>query len=505
MQNSYKTQKLVAMIDSFEYIITKSEHEALILERNMIEKHSPEFNILLTDDKRYPYIKISLTDILEISMVYRVKSERAKASYYGPFPTGFGARSMLNLVSRLTLYDKGLPIKNMSKEMASKKYEYAKSLLGGSSNALVRELKNKMREASESLQYEIAQDLKESVQALEFFQSKQSVELQDTRNIDIIAFVVKNGFLSITLLFYRQGILLSKKELVIEITSSIEESSRQFISQYYQFNIVPDLIISNLDLETEIDNLVPQKGQFKRTLGIALQNANDNIDLKLQEFVRKEELTLGAVKELSNILKMENINHILMIDNSNTNNTDPVSVIVSYRNGIKQPKEYRKYLVETWGRNADVEYMRQGVEKYFSNEKNVKPDLFVVDGGKAQINEIKKILKDVPIIGLVKNQKHLTEKMIDLEGKEILLSGNLLNFLKGMQIEVDRFAKSYHSKKRTTLEGRLINVKGVGPKVEEKLLLHFKNYAAIYNASIEDLTKVVTEDIAKAIKDEFEE
>lgn len=503
MQNSYKTQKLVSLIESFEYIITKNEKEALILERNLIEENSPEFNILLTDDKRYPYIKISLGETFEIAMVYRVKSERSKASYYGPFPTGFGAKSMLDLISRLTLYDKGLPIKNVSKEELAKKYEYAKSLLGGSVNSLIKELKTKMLQASENLQFEIAQDLKESIQALEFYQSKQSVELQDTRNIDIVAFVEKNGFLSVSMFFYRQGILLSKKETVIEITSSVEESSRQFLSQYYALNIVPDLLISNIEVETEIENLVPQKGQFKRTLDIALQNANDNIDLKLQQFIRKEELTLGAVKELSNILGMENINHILMIDNSNTNNTDPVSVIVSYRNGIKQPKEYRKYSVSASGRNADVEYMRQGVEKYFANEANVHPDLFIVDGGKAQINEVKKLLKSIPVIGLVKNEKHTTEKLINIQGEEISLSGNLLNFLKGMQIEVDRYAKAFHSRKKTTLEGKLINVKGVGPKVEEKLLAHFGSYAAIYNASIEQLSELVSEQVAKAIKEEL--
>ena len=303
------------------------------------------------------------------------------------------------------------------------------------------------------------------------------------------------------MLFYRRGILLSKNEKIIEITSSRDESIRQFISQYYHINQKPDLLISNINIETNIEVVVPKQGINKKILEISNKNANDNLEMKLQEFIRKEELTIGAMTKLEKLLGIENIHHINMIDNSTTNNSMPVSAIVSYRNGIKQKHEYRKYNLKQTNRKADVEYMKQGITRHFIEENN-KPDLLIVDGGIAQVNEVKKIVPDLNIIGLVKNEKHLTEALINSEGKRIEVEDqNLFNFLKGIQIEVDRFAKYVYSRKRkTTLEGVLATVDGIGPSIEKKLLKEFKTYSAIYNASIDELEKVVSNKIATSIK-----
>jgi len=295
--------------------------------------------------------------------------------------------------------------------------------------------------------------------------------------------------------------LLSKNDKIVEIIESKEESLRQFASQYYSHNYIPNEIYSNILFESELKVHKPQKGNPKKINDIAISNAKDNIDLKLKEFVRKEELSIGAIHKLKNLLGLENLQHILMIDNSNTNNTNPVSAIVSYRNGVKQHSEYRKYNVEVNSRAADVDYMKQGVEKYFKN--NQFPDLLIVDGGKAQVNEVKSLYPDLNIIGLVKDEKHSTRALIDLEGNEREIEDTILfNFLKGIQVEVDKYAKSAHIKRRlTTLEGILSSVEGVGPATEKKLLKEFKTYAAIYNSDIKQLSKVVSEDIAKRIKE----
>lgn len=502
MLNSYKTAKLVDKISSFEYIITSSDKEALILERNLIEKHVPEFNIKLMDDKRYPYIKVKNSVPLEVSLVYRIRQDRDKAIFYGPFPTGYGAKRMANLVQRLTTYKDGLPNKSTDPIFWQEQFSYAKKLLSSKSKSLIKELEERMLQAAENMQFEIANDIKQTIEALRFYQDKQTVEFLSDDNVDVLGFVEQNGFLSVTMLFYRQGTLLSKNERIVEITEDKKETIRQFVSQYYGFNIKPDYIISNEEIETEIEVIIPQKGDKKKILEIALENANDNVSLKLQTYVRKEELTLGAMSSLAKLLGLKNLNHFLMIDNSNTNNTQPVSAIVSYRNGIKQKQEYRKYNLEINSRKADVDYMKQGVIRYFENHENVIPDLFIVDGGKAQINEVKKVApKDLKIIGLVKNDKHITEAIIDLNGNRIQIEDqNLMNFLKGVQVEVDRFAKASHIKRRqTTLEGLLASVEGIGPSTEKKLLAHFETYSAIYNASLEELKQVVSEKIAKNI------
>ena len=504
MLNSYKTAKMVAEIDSFDYVITNTDKEALILERNLIEKYSPVFNIKLTDNKRYPYIKVRLTDSLEISLVYRIKNDRDKALFYGPFPTGYNAKKMVNLLNRMTTYKNGLPYKKSDKKYWEEKYLFVKELLTSNSKSLIKNLESQMISAAEKMQFEVAQDLKETIESFNHYKVGQTVEFNSLINTDVIAFVQKDNYLSIAMLFYRQGTLLSKNDFVIEITSSIDESTRQFISQYYSNNFRPDQIISNINVETDIKLIKPQKGDKKKILNNALLNAEDNINLKLQSFIRKEELTIGAMRKLQAILKLENLSHILMIDNSNTNNTDPVSAIVSYRNGIKQKNEYKKYNLINKTRNADVEYMKQGVTRYFSDSDNPVPELFIVDGGIAQINEIKNIIpKSVTLIGLVKNDKHSTSHILTSGNKRIDIDDQtLLNFLIGMQIEVDRFAKMHHSsRRRKTFEGILLTIDGIGKKTELKILEHFKSYAAIYNASIEELEEVVSPALAKKIKE----
>lgn len=507
MLNSYKTAKMVEQIHSFDYVIVQSDKEALILEKNLIEKHVPEFNIKLTDDKRYPYIKVKLTDKLDISLAYRVRTDRDKAIYFGPFPTGYGAKKMANFISRETTFKNGLPFSTNDKEYWREQYNEAKQMLSPKSKGIIPILKKEMEEAAENMQFEVAQDIKETISALSSFSDKQSVEFVSNKDTDVIAFVEKDGYLSVAMLFYRKGMLLSKNNFILEIASDKEETMSQFVSQYYAHNFTPNEIISNKSFTTSIELTIPQKGTKKKILKIAMSNAKDNIDLRLQEFIRKEELTLGAIKKLSKILGMKNLNHILMIDNSNTNNSLPVSAIVSYRNGIKQKHEYKKYNLIHNERQADVDYMKQGTERYFKNTDNNIPDLFIVDGGIQQINEVKNLIPNgVTLIGLVKDEKHTTREIITSNNKAIKIEDqSLMNFLKNIQVEVDRFAKTHHTKRRkTTLEGLLMTVPGIGKSTEKKLLDHFKSYSAIYNATLKDLEEVVNVKLAKEIKKTLE-
>ena len=507
MLNSYKTAQLVQNIDDYNYIITKSEKEALILERNLIQKHLPSYNILLTDDKRYPYIKIKLSSKLEISLVYRVASRLEKATYFGPFPTGYGARKLTNLIQRLATYENGLPIQNQNHAFWLKKYHYAKKLLSTQNRFLIKELEKKMKAFASSMQYELAANLKSNIEALKHNQSKQLVEISKNANIDVIGFVESHNYLFISMLFYRNGILLSRRQKVLEIIASKHDLIRQFVSQYYQINIKPDFIISNQIIETDLQVLVPKSGQNKQILNLALDNARDNKMHRIKQYKSKVQKTIGAIRSLQKLLKIQNIKRLIMIDNSNTSHFEPVSGIVSYVNGIKQPSEYRKYKLKLNARLADVEYIKQGLTKYF-NHSPPPIDVLIVDGGKQQISEAQKVVPlGIKVLGLVKDNRHRTRALLNEDGNVIKVQNHdLWLLLNNIQEEADRYARSYHVKRRrSSLEGFLVSIKGIGAQTEKKLLNHFKNYAAIYNASLNDLEIVVSKKIAIKIKESLNE
>ena len=507
MYNSYKTFKLVQEIVDYKYIITSNEKEALILERNLIQDNIPPYNILLTDDKRYPYIRVKLNKELSVDLVYRINQKDKKSIYFGPFPIGYGAKKLTSLIQRLVTYEKGLLIKDKSKEYWESKFHYAKKLLSSKNSFLIKELNRKMEEAANNFQYEVAQEIKENIEIIKYNQDKQFVEIDNKENIDVIAFIESENFLFISMLFYRMGILLSKKQKVLAIISDKQDLIRQFIWQYYKLNIKPDLLISNEFIETNLKILIPNKGKKKRILEIAIKNAKDNMQNRLSKFKLKEKRTLGATKKLQQLLKLKNLVRIIMIDNSSTNNTNPVSGIVSYVNGVKNKSEYRKFKITNYDKLGDVQYMRYSLEKYFSKNRP-KIDLLIVDGGKAQINVAKKVIPPlIKIVGLVKDEKHKTKKLLDENGQFIKVNdNNLWLFLTEMQIEVDRFVKAYHiNRRKSSLEGILVSIKGIGRKTEEKLLDYFKSYANIYNASLLKLEKVVSPNIAKKIKELFHE
>ncbi len=504
MKNSYKTSMLVQSIASFDYVITKTDHEALVLERNLIDKHHPKFNIKLMDDKHYPYLCVNLTTKLEISLIYRLKTKsNPRTIYYGPFPNGYGARRIVNLLNRFYTYNQGLPISQANFALWQERFKEIKMILSAKRHSLMRTLEKKMYVAAKEQQFEIAHDIKETINAFKAFELKQTITLDNYNNIDVIGFVTKNNYLSITLLFYRQGSLLSKIDKIIEITTTKEDAIRQFVGRYYQTNLKPNLIITNEVIETDqLKVIIPEKGRNKKILYLALSNAADNINLKLETFIRKAELTKNALDALKFLLGVAQLNKIIIIDNSHTNNTLPVSVLLTYRNGIKVNSESRKYNLLTTNRQADVDYLNQALTKHFINQNHLKPDLLIVDGGKAQVNEAKKLLPTFRIIGLVKNKHHKTEALINEQGQKVAITNqSLFIFLSNLQVEVDKYAKMIHHKKRqSTLEGVLRTIPGIGPVLEQKLIKYFGNYANIYNASFEKLITIVSPKIALAIK-----
>ncbi|MGL6125124.1 MAG: excinuclease ABC subunit UvrC [Metamycoplasmataceae bacterium] len=508
--NSFKTKKMVQKISNYETIICNNENEALLLERNLIHKYKPFYNILLMDDKRYPYINIMLDNKgLSITIKFIVNNENKNNLFYGPYPNNGSSRAILNFLKSECLYHKGLPVKGSSNEFWAEKFLLAKKILSKNNVDLLSELEQKMNFASENENFERANEYKNIIKFLELQKQVQVVEFKDNKNLDVFAGVINDNFLVFCIQFYRNGYLINSDVKTIEINIEISETIRQFINQFYKNKQLPRKIITNLEIDSnslffDCEVVNPKKGKFLSILNSAIINAKANTNLKILEYQNRKRIISEGVQFLQNITKIKQLNHIIMIDNSNLKNTNPVSVIISYRNGIPQKSEYRKFNIVSNSRKADVEYIKQGLERYF-RDKILIPQILIVDGGIQQLNEAKVILKNLnintAIIGLVKNEQHKTSFIILENGTKEKIPNYAFHFLSGMQEEVDRFAKSFYRNKssKNSLEGNLINIEGVGPKTELRILNHFKTYNNVYNANLEELEKVVNTNIAKKI------
>ena len=508
--NSFKTTKMVAKIHQYETIICNNENEALILERNLIQKYKPFYNVCLLDDRKYPYINLLLNKKgLSISLKYTVKQESKYNLFYGPYLNNGNSKIILNFLKSECFYNHGLPIQKETPEFWENKFLFAKQTLSKNNNEFLIELTKKMYQFSDNEQFERANEVKGVIKFLSMNKDVQIVELKNNTNLDVISGTTHNNFMVFCIQFYRNGSLVSNNIHTVEINISISDTIRQFLNQFYQNKQLPKKIITNLNLvsddiffETELTN--PKQGKYFAILNLAMKNAKENIDFKILEYKHKQEMVINGLSFLKNITNQENLNHIIMIDNSNTRNTNPVSVVVSYRNGLPQKNEYRKFNIISSNRRGDVEYMHQGLTQYF-NKDNPTPDLLIVDGGIQQLNEarftINKLNIDIPIIGLVKNNNHKTNLVLLENRQEKNIDDNAYAFLSGMQEEVDRFAKTMHRNKnsKSSLEGLLMNVPGIGAKTELKILNHFKTYNNIYNASLEELQEVVSLSVAQEI------
>ncbi|QSF13965.1 excinuclease ABC subunit UvrC [Mycoplasma sp. Mirounga ES2805-ORL] len=518
--NSYMTSTLVKNIDSYEIFIVRNNKEALLLEKQYIDKYNPPYNLLLLDDRRYPYIKIELQKKLNISLSRNLnKKENKHLFYFGPFPNGYGANVILKLLQREAFYEKGLVIKNNDYQFWLDKFNNIKSILKFNNVHYINELKNKMEQASELEQYEIALDLRNSINYLEKLREDQIIELKTFKNIDVIDFKYDDKTIYVTILFYRYGLLINKDNQQFSINGNLESTLENFIVKYYNSKLLPEqILVSNdfinleLNLPDEFKIINPKIGPLKRALEVARLNLDYFYENKMSSKNNDIEKIHALLTTLKKYVPNNSLESILIFDNSNINNTNPVGVAVAYINGVKNKDLYRKFnLSINVSRLADVEYMKQTFTRYFTNEKLKKDfDLIIVDGGKAQIKEAKKVLNNlnfnIPIIGLVKDGNHKTRAIVDLslEEREIK-EKELFNFLSEIQIEVDRFAKSHlrNRQKIISLEGKLQSIKGLGPALENKLLNKFKTYSNIYNASEEELSEIVPKAVAKEIKKRF--
>lgn len=508
--NSYKTPILLEKAESFDYQVCANEKEALILEQELIKKHKPYYNILFLDDKKYPYIVIELKpNTIEFKTRFFYKQQK-NTFYFGPLPPNYGYKTIKNFLIRESLYENGLLIpKRNDPKFWKEKFDHAKKILSSSNRDIINRLKQQMIVASENEQYELAKDFRDVIQSLTTNQ-QQSIVFESDKDFDVIAIKEEKNNLMINVHNFKNGTFFMQEEFVFEIYIDVYETIRNFINSFYLMRNAPDFIITNYKIDQNdllIDKkiIVPKKGKYFKSLQNALNNIEINKQVKLLSHQKKSETNLKVKNFLSSLLNKE-INDFLMIDNSNENNEDVVSVIIYYKNYLPHYLNYRKYHLKTINQKSDIEYLRQGLTLYFENQEEV-PDLIIVDGSKQQLNTAKEVVKkfslNLSVIGLVKDKNHQTDSLLNTNNQKIKIKDKtIFTFFSKIQYEVDRFAKNFHSKKKITssLEGFLNSIKGIGEKTEKKLLNHFKTYTNIYNASEEELSKIVSKTIASKIK-----
>lgn len=500
-----KTTRLVQDIDTFEFIMTSTEKEAFILEMNLIKKHNPKYNIMLTDDKRYPYIAISNE---RHPKIYYTRDLNKKAKYYGPYPNAGAAKYVADMLNKMyplrkcnkipkkecLYYHIGQCLAPCIKDVSSNDYKEITnkitSFLKGNIKDEVKRLKTLMNEASDRLEFEVAMEYLNIINDLEAISERQKMEF-DMHDADVFNFQAKDNFISIQVFHLREGKIIERNGTVIELLENINETFISFIESFYFVgnNPIPKEIIIPNELEKENINtddeilkrlVFPKMGKKKELLDLVLLNINKELDNLILKESRKYERTMGAQIKLGELLNIKELHVIEAFDNSNIQGTSSVSAMVSYIDGIKNPKGYRKYKVKTIEGANDVGTFKEIITRRYKRlkEENLRmPDLIIIDGGANQVNASKEALDKLGIklniIGLIKDNNHKTDSLL-FNDEVITLDkrSNLFLFLESIQDEVHRFAISFHkdTRSKNMFVSGLDKIKGIGKVRKEQIL-----------------------------------
>lgn len=526
--HDHKTQRLVQEIVDFEYIITSSEIEALILEMNLIKKYDPKYNVMLKDDKSYPYLKITSERHPRLLITRKVKRDKGK--YFGPYPNVIAARETKKLLDRLYPLRKcnnppGRPClyyhmnqclacseKAPSEAFYKEIVQNITSFLQGGFKDIKNSLIEKMQEASEQLNFERAKELRDQIQHIEVVMEQQKMTLNDRVDRDVFGYSYDKGWMCIQVFFIRQGKLIERDVSVFPFFDDAEDTFISFIGRFYlhEHHPKPKQIYVPIGIETEIlqqllevDVHTPYRGQKKKLVELAMENAKAQLTEKFSLIERDEERTIVAVEKLGNALNIETPFRIEAFDNSNIQGTDPVSAMVVFVDGKPSKKDYRKYKIRDVKGPDDYETMREVIRRRYSRvlkESLPLPDLIIVDGGKGQMSAAMDVLEnelglDVPLCGLAKDDKHRTSELLYGFPPEVVpLSRQSQEFylIQRVQDEVHRFAITFHRQLRgkNLFQSELDKIPGVGEKRRKLLLTHFKSIQEIRKASIQDITKL---------------
>ncbi len=535
-----KTKKLVSEIDHFEYIVTNSETEAFILEINLIKKYDPKYNILLRDDKSYPYIELTSDKYPRLIVKREININKKNSHLFGPYPNVYAARRLVNLLNRLyplkkcdtmpkkvCLYyhigeclgyceHKDIDITPMKNEILS--------ILNGNDTLLINKINEKIKINSDNLNYEVCKELVEELGYIkEVFKNQSIVELDDNINRDVINYYYENSYLSIVIFFIRNGKLVGNNYKIIPIINDIKDTLEYYISTFYsKSNIAPKEIIMpeiiDIDMMSNVLNtkvITVKRGPKKKLFDMAYNNAKEQYDKEIRLIYNNEKLTTDANEELRNLLHLDKLHIIEAFDNSNLFGTFSVSGMVSFIDGVPSKKNYRKFKL-TFDKNDDVASMKEVIyRRYFRvlKDKLVIPDLIIVDGGNNQINACKEILEslnlNIKVIGVKKDDHHSPESIVDGDTYEIIKidkSSNVFRLLSRIDEEVHRFTINYHKEIRSkgSISSVLDNINGLGDKRKKMLIKKYGSVTKMKEATTYELSEIIPLKVAEELHEYLE-
>ncbi len=532
--HDFKTTKMVSNIEDFDFIVTKTEKEALVLEINLIKKYRPKYNIQFIDDSSYPYIKLTREKYPRLLIARDMKKDK-KARYFGPFPDASAARTTQKLLQTLypfrrctqlqpkvcLYYHLGQCLGPCEFEIEEGTYEkmadQVTKFLNGDTKEVENDLKAKMMAASEKLEFEKAAEYKNMIDSIHaVVRESQNIEKDNRGSRDVFAWYADRGYMAITGFLVRSGVILNKEFRLRPLYGDAEDEFVSFLIQYYQDHpsarelVLPsDMDISALQEVLDMPVFQPQRGYKTRLIEMCLENAKKQLELKFNTVERQDTMTDEAVAEL-NRLASHPMNRVELFDNSHISGTFTVAACVVYEDGQPVKNDYRLYRLHTG--NSDVDSMKEVVyRRYFRllKDEGRMPDGLIVDGGWTQIEAAKSILDSlglserIKLMGLVKDDHHNTNALMDTDGQvfEIDKSSGLFFLLTRMQDEVHRSAITYHRKLRAKAQTKSVldEVEGIGPKRKRLLLKTFKNFTNLKAASLEDIEQVVPKEAARNV------
>ncbi|NHI66994.1 excinuclease ABC subunit UvrC [Lactococcus garvieae] len=534
-----KTELLVSEIEDLEWIVVESNIESLVLEINLIQRYKPKYNIMLKDDKYYPFLMITNEKYPRLMITRRVKKDGAM--YFGPYPDVKAANEVKRLLDRIFPFRKcGLhekkvcfyyhihqclcPVVNhvdpqVYKDMAQE----VKHFLTGDDKEIINELKTRMFAASEKMEFEQAAEYRDVINSIGTLRTKQRVMNHDLKDRDVFGYYVDKGWMCVQVFFVRQGKMIQRDVNMFPYYNEAEEDFLTYVGQFYQEaeHMVPKeiLVPSEIDAEaveavTQTKVLKPSRGEKKQLVAMATKNARTQLQLKFDLLEKDLIKTQGAIENLGKILNIPTPVRIESFDNSNIMGTSPVSAMVVFINGKPSKKDYRKYKIKTVEGADDYASMREVITRRYSRamrEGTALPDLIAMDGGVGQVNAAKAILQeiglDIPVAGMAKNDRHQTSELLFGDPLEVVpLSRQSQEFflLQRIQDEVHRFAITFHRQVRgkNTFSSKLDGITGLGPKRKQKLMTTFKSLKAISEADVAQVAEAgVPYEVAERVKE----
>lgn len=532
-----KTARLVSEIADFEYVVVGSETEAFILELNLIKKHDPKYNILLRDDKSYPYIELTNEEVPRLLVVRSLSRKKNRQTHlYGPYPNVTAARNTVNLLNRMyplrkcSTYNKrpclyyhihqclGYCTHDVPKEDVERMKGEIVRFLKGDHSLVTEKIKQEMMVESELMHYEKALELKELLDYISITLTKQKVEIDDIVDRDLFGYFVDKGYLSVQVFFIRGGKIVERHSKIFPLVDEVSEELIRYIAHFYDRNIllpkeilVPDVVdVDLLSSTLGVSVHAPMRGSKKQIVDMACSNAEIALKEQFELIKRDEQKTIDANEELRDILGLKHLDRIEIFDNSNLFGTFNVSGMVVFKHGKPSKNDYRKFKI-TVDQNDDYGTMREVIyRRYFRVLKDglVPPDLIVVDGGIGQMHVAREVLAslnmDIMVVGLKKDDRHATSQLLAFDPiVEIPIDkkSNLFYYLERMQDEVHNFTIHYHKQLRSkgSLSSVLDHVSGIGEKRKMELLKKYLTISRMKEASIDEMSEIVPRNVAEQL------